>query len=304
MKRAMSWVSSSKPLRVYRAFARAGGNLYAAGMSFQALFAVFAAIWVGFSVLSLYLNGHPTVRAAIIHFINLQVPGLIGTGGLINPNVLISPTTLGVGGVIALAALCWTAVSWIEYGRIAIRRIFDVPLPVEHLGWLKVSDFLLGLGYGLFVVAGALLSVATTTLFKTILGWMGLATLLGSSTDALLRAITVLFVLLLDTALLGAMIRILSGVHIGWRFLWRGVLVGGFLLGAMKLAGSLLLGGAARNPLFASFAVVIGLLIWFNLTNRVILLTAQWIDTGMRAAGQDPLTLHRQPRVPRLKIRG
>jgi membrane protein len=53
----------------------------------------------------------------------------------------------------------------------------------------------------------------------------------------------------------------------------------------LKVLGSALLGGASRNPLLASFAVIIGLLIWFNLVCQVILLTASWIATGMADDG-------------------
>ena len=56
-------------------------------------------------------------------------------------------------------------------------------------------------------------------------------------------------------------------------------------LGILKVLGSTLLGGASRNPLLASFAVIIGLLIWFNLVCQVILLTASWIATGMADDG-------------------
>ena len=50
---------------------------------------------------------------------------------------------------------------------------------------------------------------------------------------------------------------------------------------ALKILGGLLLGGATSNPLLASFAVFIGLLLWFNLICRVILLTSSWIATGI-----------------------
>ena len=42
----------------------------------------------------------------------------------------------------------------------------------------------------------------------------------------------------------------------------------------LKLLGTALLGGGTNNPLLASFAVIIGLLIWFNLVCQVILLGA------------------------------
>ena len=51
------------------------------------------------------------------------------------------------------------------------------------------------------------------------------------------------------------------------------------------MLGSALLGGASNNPLLASFAVIIGLLIWFNFICQVILIAASWIAVGMADRG-------------------
>jgi membrane protein len=59
----------------------------------------------------------------------------------------------------------------------------------------------------------------------------------------------------------------------------------------MKILGGALLGGATNNPLLATFAVIIGLLIWFNLVSTVTLLAASWIAVGMNDSGIPPQTL-------------
>lgn len=288
MKRFAAWLLRLKPYRVYQAYSQAGGNLSAAGMSFQALFAVFAGLWVAFAVFGLFLRSNTRVRDAIIAFINIQIPGLIGPHGLINPDALYSVTTLSVSGVIALVIMAWTAVNWIDYARVAIHHMFGLPPQQFGYVYLKVADFMIAVAYGIFVLVGALLSVFATSLFVTVITALGLANTLDSAMDVLLRGLSILVVLVLDTFMLGALIRLLAGAAIAWRFLWRGAVLGGIALGAMKLAGAALLGGATRNPLLASVAVFVGLLIWFNLTSRVTLLTAQWMATGMRDAGIDP----------------
>jgi membrane protein len=288
VKRFAAWLLRLKPYRVYQAYSRAGGNLSAAGMSFQALFAVFAGVWVVFAIFGLFISGDSRVRAAIIAYINIQIPGLIGPHGLINPDALYSVTTLSVSGVIALVIMAWTAVNWIDYARVAIHHMFGLPPQQTGYVYLKVADFIIAVGYGLFVLVGALLSVFATSLFVTVVTSVGLADTLGSVLDVLIRGLSIVVVLALDTIMLGTLIRLLAGATIPWRFLWRGALLGGVAMGAMKLAGAALLSGATRNPLLASVAVFVGLLIWFNLTSRVTLLTAQWMATGMRDAGIDP----------------
>jgi membrane protein len=53
-----------------------------------------------------------------------------------------------------------------------------------------------------------------------------------------------------------------------------------------------LLAGAGRNPLLAPFAIIIGLLIWFNLVSQVYLIAAAWAairegDIRSAPAGHD-----------------
>src|SRR5690606_9809992 len=91
--------------------------------------------------------------------------------------------------------------------------------------------------------------------------------------------------LLLDTVVLGALYRVLSGLTIPLRRLLVGSVLGAVALGILKVLGGALLGGAGRNPLLASFAIIIGLLIWFNLVCATILLGASWIAVGMADAG-------------------
>lgn len=288
MKRMVAWFRSIKPMRVYRAYSLAGGNLSAAGMSFQALFAVFAAIWVAFAILGIYLKGNKQLSEALIRFINLQIPGLIGKNGLIDPDALYSTTTLSVSGAVALGVLAWTAVLWIDYARVAMHRMFGVPKQITGYIYLKIGDFLIAIAYGLFVLIGAIISVFATSFFKDILTMMGITGDPGFSFSLLTRIISMIIVILLDTVMVALMIRLLSGVTVAWHFLWPGALLGGLALGAMKIAGASLLGGATRNPLFGSVAVFIGVLIWFNLTSRIMLLTAEWMATSMRDAGVDP----------------
>jgi membrane protein len=84
------------------------------------------------------------------------------------------------------------------------------------------------------------------------------------------------------------MIRLLSGVAIPFRFLWRGALLGGIALGLLKVLGSALLTSTGHNPLFTTFAVFVAILVWFNIVCRIYLLTAEWIATSMRDAGITP----------------
>ena len=287
MKNALARIKRLKPYRVYEAYSLAGGNLSAAGMSFQSFFAVFAAVWVSFSVSGLYLNAHPDVKNTVITFINMQIPNLIAKGGAIEPD-LLSSTTFSWTGALALIILGFTAVNWIEYTRVAMHHMFGLPKPALNFVLLKLWDLLLAVIYGVLVLVGASVTVLTTSLFDDVISWLGLDPTVRSGLESLVRLTVVLLVFVVDVVMLAVMIRIFSGVPIPMRYLWRGAALGGIALGIMKLAGGALLSGVHSNPLFATFAVFIALLIWFNLMCRVYLLTAQWISTSMRDNGIEP----------------
>jgi membrane protein len=73
---------------------------------------------------------------------------------------------------------------------------------------------------------------------------------------------------------------VLSGVRPAARSLWTGALLGGVGLLVLQELSSLFVGGATNNPLLASFASLLALLIWLNLSAQVILIACAYIVTG------------------------
>ena len=84
-------------------------------------------------------------------------------------------------------------------------------------------------------------------------------------------------VFVIDTLALAALFRFLSGAAMPWRRMWIGSLLGSAALTVLQLLGGLVITGAGQNPLLATFAVFIALLLWFRLTGIVILVAASWI---------------------------
>ena len=81
----------------------------------------------------------------------------------------------------------------------------------------------------------------------------------------------------IDTLALAVMFRFLSGAAMPWRRMWIGSLLGAAALSLLQLLGGFLIGRSSTNPLLATFAVFIGLLLWFRITSIVILVAASWI---------------------------
>jgi membrane protein len=284
-------VMELKPVRVLLAYGAAGGPILAAGMSYQAVFAVFAALAVSFSVAGNVLAGNPALLDSLLSLIQGAVPGLFGPGGAIeDPQALLESDAVRATGIIGSIGLLVTALGWLAATRDSVRRIFELPPPTTFFLWLKVKDLGLALCFALAMLLSAALSVVST-------GLLGFAfRLFQVGEDSLLavvvgRTVGLALVLALDTAVLAGAYRILSGVKIPRPQLLQGALLGGVAMGVLKVLGTALLGGASRNPLLASFAVIIGLLIWFNLICQVILVCASWIAVSMADRGIDPRDL-------------
>ncbi|TFD91304.1 YihY/virulence factor BrkB family protein [Cryobacterium serini] len=290
MKELVERVFAWRPVRVVTHFNTVGGGILAAGMSYQAIFAIFAAVWVGFSIAGLYLTANQGLLNALYAIINQSVPGLIGTNGIIDPELLATAGILTWTGAIALIGLLVTALGWLSATAQAVRTVFDMPQQTTFFLWVKLRELGLGLVFGLALILSALVSLASTALLGALFGIFQIPQD-SFFYEASARVTGLIVVLVIDTLTLVGLFRVLSRVRIPWRRLFTGALLGGIALGVLKYLGGALLGGASRNPLLATFAVIIGLLIWFNLVSTVTLVAASWIAVGMNDAGIPPHTL-------------
>ncbi|QYF73804.1 YihY/virulence factor BrkB family protein [Cryobacterium sp. PAMC25264] len=283
-------IMATRPVRVFTHFSQSRGPVLAAGMAYQAIFAIFAALWLMFSVAGIWLNSNPDLMDQLFVIINQSVPGLIGTPGVIDPETLDNTSALTWSSAIALVGLLGTTLGWLSTTSQAVRGIFGMGQDTTFFVLAKLRELGLGLLFGLALVTSAVISILSTEALRWLLG------LVGQGSDsfwfvASSQALGLLIVLIIDTITLAGLFRVLSHVRIPFRNLLVGSLLGAVALGVLKILGAALLGGAARNPLLAGFAVIIGLLIWFNLTSTVTLISASWIAVGMQDAGIPPSTL-------------
>jgi membrane protein len=283
----VAWAQSLKPVRVFLHYSRLRGPILASGLAFQGLFAVFAGLWVAFAIAGLVISGNEAAQDAILTALNNAIPGLVDTGnrtGAIKAHTLLSAGVFGWTGAIALVGLLYSALGWLGSARDATRTMFELPSPAANFALLKVRDLALGLGLGVVLIVSAVLSVAGTSATTFLLGLVGVH---AKTVAAIVvsRIVTLGVMFALDAVVLAALYRLLAAIKIPRRRLWAGALLGAVGLGILKTLGSALLGGATNNPLIASFAVLAGLLLFFNLACQVILLAASWIATGLEDAG-------------------
>lgn len=272
------------PVRVWMHFLDRNGLLLSAGMSYQALFAVFAAVYVGFSITAIWFASRPDLVASLVDIVNTTIPGMIGEDGIVSADDLAAGAVASAGvvtvtGLIALASLIWTAIGWITFSRVAVRNVFMLEKDRRNYAILKAQDLVAALVFGALLIVAAALSSVSTAALDWAFGSLGLSrTSVGFT--VLARGSGLLFVLLINAIALAAMFRFLSRAAIKWRRLAGGSALGGAALLIMQVLGSVLVSATTRNPLLASFTVLIGLLLYFRLSGIVTLVAAAWIAVG------------------------
>ena len=93
---------------------------------------------------------------------------------------------------------------------------------------------------------------------------------------ALLKVLSVALALLADTALFAILLSRLSGAHQPWRQVRSAAFLGAVGFELLKLAGTFLIVRTTHNPVYATFGVVVGLLIWINLVSQLLIYVAAW----------------------------
>lgn len=294
-----------KPVRVWTHYGARRGPILAAGLAYQAIFSVFAALWAVFSAVGIVIDANAGLRDALFDVLSTSVPGLIdrGDGGAIDPEELLSATVLGWTGALAIGVSLFTALAWLSSARDAVRDIAELAAPPTNFLLLRLKDLGLAVAFGLALIVSAVLSLGSTTLLAWILDALGLDEASVAGTVGA-RILGLALVFALDVGVLAGLYRILAGVPIPARPLWQGALLGAGALGILKALGSVLLGGASSNPLIQSFAVIVGLLIWFNFVCQVILIGAAWVVVSARDQGVplDPIG-DRDRRQAELRLR-
>lgn len=281
--RIIAWALQRKPVRAFLLYSEHRGPMLADSITYRLLFAVFAAVLLGFSIAALWLSGDAVAWQALISAVNSVIPGLVGTDGsdgLIDPSDIAAPAGLSVTGVLSSIGLLGAAIGSVGQVRSALRSLADQPNEDIFIVWALLRNLAVALGVGVALVVAAGVTFFGTALVDVVGGWFGVpADHPLSSWGTWLLSAVVVFVL--DTLVVAAMFLVLSGVKAPARSLWTGALIGGFGLVVLQQLSGLFVGGARANPLLASFAALIALLLWFNLSSQVILIAAAYILTGV-----------------------
>lgn len=269
-----------KPVRAFLLYGEHRGAMLADSVTYRALFSVFAGVLLGFSVAGLVLAGNPAALQSLVDSVDAVIPGLVGEGGLIDPSAVVLSGGFTVATVLSVIGLVGAAIGAIGALRAAFHALAGKL--TDDLFWVfaLLRNLLIAIGIGAAFAASAAVSFLANAGIGLLTGLLGF-----SEDDPLIvvgtRVVSILIVFVLDAAAIAVLFRTLSGVQASWRALLPGALLGAVGLTVLQQLSSLFVAGASSNPLLATFASLIALLLWFNLSAQVILIAAAYIITGV-----------------------
>lgn len=274
------WALARKAVRAVLLYVDRRGPMLADSITYRTLFSVFAAVLLGFSVAALWLSQDGAAWNAIVRAVDAAIPGLFGEEGVIDPDAIRAPVGFSLTGAVSLVALVGSTLGAIGSLRLALRTIAGTIDADVFWLWVVLRNLLLAVGIGAAFVAAAVLTFAGR------LGVQWLTGLLGVASDSpvagvAVRLVSLLAVFLLDVAVIAGSIRVLSGLRPSARSLWPGVAAGAVGLVVLQELSGLFVGGASSNPLLATFASLLALLIWFNFSAQVVLLACSYVVVGV-----------------------
>ncbi|MUL39671.1 YihY/virulence factor BrkB family protein [Streptomonospora sp. PA3] len=273
VRRRRPWVDHA--VRAYERYTDARGDRLAAAVTYYAFLSFFPLLALAFAAVGYAAAVEPQARAYLDEAIREALPGL--AEGL--PIDEIADARTGAG-VIGLLGLVYAGVGALAALREALHRV-----------WLKdVGDgpnFVVAklLDVAVMAVLGLVLlgSVALTSVAQAATHWLLDAVGLEESliAVAVIRLLGLAIAVAVDTVIFLVVFSRLSGTRRPLRLLWQGALLAAVGFEALKAAAALLVSGTLSNPVYASFAVVVGLLLWINLVMRMLLLCAAWTATWL-----------------------
>ncbi|GEK81467.1 YihY/virulence factor BrkB family protein [Agrococcus baldri] len=265
MKQLIERVMRSLPVRAWQRYGEMRGPVLAQGMTLQAFLSLFAGLFVAFAIFSAVLGGNVELRRAVIDSLSEAIPGLLGEGGAIDVELLLSSSIAGWAGAIGAVGILFTAIAWIGVSREGFRAMFDLGTPASNFVLLKLGDLGVALGIGLLVLVSSGLLVATRGFAEALgLGWT--TELLGIGSQ-----------LLLDTCIVLLLYRFGGRLRLPAKLVVPAALACAVAFLVLKLLASLLFGAVENNPLLGGIAAPVIILIWLGFIMQILLVALAFV---------------------------
>lgn len=241
---------------VYKKFGDDQAGQLAALMSYYAFVSIFPLLLVFVTVLGFVLQNHPADREKIVH-------GTLGQFPILSEQLkLHSLQGSGLALAVGIVGTLLSGMGVTSAAQHAFNRIWAVPFKSRpNFIFTRVRSL------GMLAILGTLTVVSTTAA-----GFVG-----SSSHGALAVAAGIAIAFAVNVILFMIAFKLLTAVDLRWRELLPGVLVAAMLWQLLQHLGGYYLDHALKHtqPLYGTFALVLGLLAWLYVGAQLVIFSAE-----------------------------
>jgi membrane protein len=259
-------------LRAYSRYSDDAGDRQAAAVTYFGFLSFFPLVVLAFSITGFLVDAFPSVQDHVTKAFNDYLPGLsdkLDIESVGNAKVAT--------GVVGIAGLLWAGLGWVDALRDAVRTMWHHETDAGNIAIKKLNDVLILAGLGSLLLLSTVVTGGAASAAGFVLDRIGAT---GALAHALLTGLGIALGIGVDVLVFLFLFTRLPRISTPFRKVLRGALFGAVGFGILKIVGAVLIARTTNNPIYGTFAVVIGLLIWINFVTRLTLFTAAWTVTG------------------------
>ncbi|MDX6744497.1 YihY/virulence factor BrkB family protein [Actinocorallia sp. A-T 12471] len=258
--------------RTWSCYTARGGDDMAASLTFYSFLSFFPMLALAYALLGYSLHFSDTFQGWLITAMNDYLPGLASRLDVER----IAGARVGAS-VVGLVGLAWTGLGWAGNLRKSIRTLWGLePKAPGNFFVLRLRDLWVLAFLGVMLICSVAATTFATSLTGRALDFTGIGGIWATLT---LRPISIVVALVFNTLIFLVLFTRLSGTKASWRHVFKGALLAAVGFEVLKTLAALLLGMVTSNPVYASFAVLVGALLWINIVCRLIFLAVSWTST-------------------------
>ncbi|MHB8233528.1 MAG: YihY/virulence factor BrkB family protein [Solirubrobacteraceae bacterium] len=241
---------------VYKKFSDDGAGQLAALIAYYAFVSIFPLLLVFVTILGFVLQGHPSDQEEI-------VKGTLGQFPVLSDSLKLHALKgSGVALAIGIIGTLLAGMGVTSAAQNAFNGIWHVPYKSR-----PNFIFTRARSLGVLAILGTLMIISTTAA-----GFVG-----SSSHGAVAVVAGVLVAFVINVALFMTAFKLLTALDLGWRELLPGVIVAAILWQLLQHLGGYYVDHTLKHtqPLYGTFAVVLGLLAWLYLGAQLVIFAAE-----------------------------
>ncbi|MEU6996930.1 YihY/virulence factor BrkB family protein [Nonomuraea sp. NPDC046570] len=247
------------------------GDRLAGAVTYFAFLSLFPLLALTFSVFGYVLADNAQAMETLKAAVREQLPGLADQ---LNIDAMAGARVSA--GIIGLIGLLYAGLGAVAELRGALREISMTTTPALNVVLGKLRDLvtllLLGATMLVSVLVGGFATQATTVVSR----FLGIT----EGAEAVLVLVGVVAGIAADWLIFLIILGWVARPTQPFRILAKGALLGGIGFTALKQLAALLLSHTLNNPVYGTFAVTAGLLLWINFSARLTLFVASWTATS------------------------